>query len=234
MNGRIAGRITAPGNQVGKPEEVGDVLLGMLDDPQLTDEARCAIRAGITGEAHADCPCMACHEAAGTIPETWLPVEGWPYEVSSRGGVRRIGGKRLSPPREKNAGYEYAYVNLRDRVRVRRVRVHVLVAEAFHGPRPSPEHQASHLNKDPTNNRASNLAWLPRKTHLYHDGRYGVTHHNAKLDAERVLEIRRRADSGEPYSAIAREIGVNSGTVWQVAKRVTWAHVPESRSYGTI
>jgi len=35
-----------------------------------------------------------------------------------------------------------------------------LVCEAFHGPRPSPEHEVRHRDGNITNNRASNLMWV--------------------------------------------------------------------------
>ena len=38
-----------------------------------------------------------------------------------------------------------------------------VVCEAFHGPRPTPEHRAQHLDRNPRNNQADNLRWnLPR------------------------------------------------------------------------
>lgn len=45
--------------------------------------------------------------------------------------------------------------------RIRR-KVHQLVAEAFHGARPTLEHEVRHLNGDPLDNRADNLAWGTR------------------------------------------------------------------------
>lgn len=38
--------------------------------------------------------------------------------------------------------------------------VHVLVASAFHGPRPSGSHVPDHIDHDPTNNHAANLEWV--------------------------------------------------------------------------
>lgn len=38
--------------------------------------------------------------------------------------------------------------------------VHVLVATAFYGPRPSSGHVPDHLDNNPSNNRADNLEWV--------------------------------------------------------------------------
>lgn len=40
-----------------------------------------------------------------------------------------------------------------------RPRVHTVIASAWHGPRPTPEHVARHLSDDRTDNRPANVAW---------------------------------------------------------------------------
>ena len=37
---------------------------------------------------------------------------------------------------------------------------HILVCNAFHGPRPSPRHQVDHINRDRFDNRPENLRWV--------------------------------------------------------------------------
>lgn len=49
-------------------------------------------------------------------------------------------------------------------------RVHVLICEAFHGPKPFPEAVAMHLDEDGSNNRASNLGWGTQKQNLNFPG----------------------------------------------------------------
>lgn len=77
--------------------------------------------------------------------EEWRAVAAWPaYDVSRLGRVRsvtrilsdgrRAGGKLLSQTRDSKG---YWRVTLRNGPLRRTVRVHVLVAAAFHGPRPA-------------------------------------------------------------------------------------------------
>lgn len=47
----------------------------------------------------------------------------------------------------------------------------------------------------------------------------------AKLTAEKVREIRRRAASGEKHPSIARDFGVHTASVWSIVHRLHWAHV---------
>lgn len=98
--------------------------------------------------------------------EEWRLAPGFPdYEVSSLGRVRRrtdapTGGTRaghiLSPcPR----GRGYLAVTFYRNGKRPQPYVHRMVCEAFHGPPPSPEHQAAHLNGKKTDNRSANLRW---------------------------------------------------------------------------
>ena len=43
------------------------------------------------------------------------------------------------------------------------IRVHELVARAFLGPKPSPDHEVLHENDEPGDNRAANLRWGTKK-----------------------------------------------------------------------
>lgn len=53
----------------------------------------------------------------------------------------------------------------------------------------------------------------------------GETHHSAKLDAIKVMEIRRRYSSGESVRALADEYGLAFKNMDRVVKRDTWKHV---------
>lgn len=54
----------------------------------------------------------------------------------------------------------------------------------------------------------------------------GERHGVARLDAERVTEIRRLHDGGLGYKRISKLFGVHEQTVAHVVRRDTWAHVP--------
>lgn len=47
----------------------------------------------------------------------------------------------------------------------------------------------------------------------------------AKLTAEKVREIRRRSASGEGSCALGRVYGMDSSSIRQIVRRVTWRHV---------
>ncbi len=112
---------------------------------------------------------------AWTEVEDWRPVvgaEGF-YEVSNIGNVRtvpRILMRRNGRPQTVRArirsqynstfGYKETRVGTSG-TGIRTVRVHVLVAEAFIGPRPEGS-ECRHLNGNPADNRVSNLAWGTR------------------------------------------------------------------------
>lgn len=48
----------------------------------------------------------------------------------------------------------------------------------------------------------------------------------AKLTAEDVVEVRRRHSTGEPTQSIAERFGVSTASISNVARRLTWKHVP--------
>jgi hypothetical protein len=96
--------------------------------------------------------------------EEWRPVEGWPYEVSDHGRVRRVAGGRgavngriLAVHREQNG---YLRVHLYDAPRPhRRAWIHRLVCEAFNGPPPFSGARVRHLDGTRDNNSPDNLCW---------------------------------------------------------------------------
>lgn len=82
--------------------------------------------------------------------EEWLEVKG--VQVSSLG---RCWNKKTSRPFYPAVHGRYAYV-----ARGRKgLPVHQLVATAFHGARPSPNHTVDHANRITSDNRAVNLRW---------------------------------------------------------------------------
>jgi hypothetical protein len=120
--------------------------------------------------------------------EQWLPVVGFEgrYEVSDLGRVRSIprtivcrDGRRLPCPGQimtVNRIDTYPMVNLsRDGKQVR-ARLHILVAEAFLGPKPDGHYiEVCHNNNDVDDPRAVNLRWDTRRNNAFQrvdDGRH--------------------------------------------------------------
>lgn len=101
------------------------------------------------------------------------------------------------------------------------VGVHRLVCEAFHGPCPE-DYECGHLDGDPTNNKPENLRWITRLENQRHRALHGTTNRGerngrAKLTDAQMLEIRRRALSGEKYKTIAAEFGVCRSHISNIA-----------------
>lgn len=116
------------------------------------------------------------------------------YEVSSLGRVRsqarpRTRGGLLKPFKNKKQGYPTVGLCKFGVKQV--VRVHVLVAETFLGPRP-PGSEVRHLDGNPGNPAASNLAYGTRSQNLL-DMRAHGTHHNGK---------KTHCPQGHPYDEV--------------------------------
>ena len=120
--------------------------------------------------------------------EVWKPIpetEGR-YEVSNIGRVRSLvaGCRHGSVPRRrplamtpfnnKPYGSGYWVVNLRVNGQVQCRCVSELVLTTFVGPRPSPSHDAAHLNGDRNVNRLSNLQWATKKENAAHKRLHGT------------------------------------------------------------
>src|SRR5215510_6636158 len=130
--------------------------------------------------------------------ERWLPVVGYEdiYEVSDRGRVRSVDriiihprnrwgnshearrkGKvlKLARMKRKDGQPSYLYAKLcRDtKADHRTVQVHLLVLEAFVGPRPAGQ-QCAHNDGDMHNNHLSNLRWTTPKDNHFDKRRHGT------------------------------------------------------------
>lgn len=168
--------------------------------------------------------------------ETWKAVVGYEgiYEISDLGNMRSVpridikgvprGGHQMKFRLEK-AGY-YSVSCYLNGVHKRK-KVHVLVAEAFIGPRPSSDLVCRHLNDIKTDNVLTNLAWGTHKQNKA-DSRVngtmmkGEKSHLAKLTVEKVREIRTRSAAGEKGADLGREFGVNKETIYAIVKRRAW------------
>ena len=100
------------------------------------------------------------------MTERWQPIPGFGgYEASTFGRIRsvdrvladgrRAGGVVLAATEDDNG---YLRVTLYANGRKQTMQVHVLVALAFHGPRPRGR-EACHLDGVKVNCRPGNLAW---------------------------------------------------------------------------
>lgn len=180
--------------------------------------------------------------------EEWRPVVGVEgYEVSNLGRVRSLDREIECPHWDK---YAKRFVMTRRRLRGRLLRpgpqapcghlsvclgrgnsrlVHVLVLEAFVGPKPE-GHEGAHWDDEPENNRLENLRWATRGDNLrdaVRNGRKaaGESHPLAKLTTEAVREIRLAPRRYGVVAAFARRFGVSESTIRQARDGRAWRHV---------
>lgn len=104
--------------------------------------------------------------------EIWKFIPGFePYEVSNKGAVRRkyVAGRyktqhcSILSPFINKAGYYF--VKLRQDSQYKQYHIARLVLQTFIGLCPK-NHEASHINGDPSDNNIENLCWESHKDNM--------------------------------------------------------------------
>lgn len=168
-------------------------------------------------------------ESSPIQSETWKSIEGTEgqYEVSDCGRVRSLTGPGGEPEilsvTKNAAGYHIVAIRANGRATTRNIAR--LVACAFLGPPPGRPSQwiVQHRDGDRDNIRIENLEWVSRREK---NQRMAESGRNAILNPDKVKDIRRRHDSGESITEIAKSLEVRRATVAAVISRTTWAWVP--------
>lgn len=162
--------------------------------------------------------------------ETWKPVVGYEglYEVSDLGRVRSLDriainarnqertykGKLLKPFIGLHNRVEY---NLYKNTKSRSNLAHILVAEAFIGPRPE-GYSVCHCDGNKENNKLSNLRYDTQSENSIDIYRYN--HKKRAFHIEQVLEIRKLYATGNySYKEIAEIYGVSKSSIASIIKR---------------
>lgn len=177
------------------------------------------------------------------MTEVWKPVVGFEglYEVSDLGRVRSLDRvvRRLnrwgqvsdffcrgrlirSGPHQGG----YLSIHLYRGGEVKSTTAHVLVAEAFIGPRPAGM-EVCHNDGDKKNCAASNLRYdTPsgnnQDKEQHGTARKGDNHQTAKLTTTAVLAIRA---SREPQQVLADRFGCTFSNISAIQLRKSWRHV---------
>lgn len=145
--------------------------------------------------------------------ERWRSVPGYEgrYAVSDKGRVRSFLGRPTKSrqgllAQTLNAGY--LKVSLRKDGKTRTVGLHVLVAEAFLGPRP-PRHDVAHNNSNPLDNRLTNLRYDTRAGNM----KDKPPRQRSGIPSPVKEEIRSAAVQRGALLALAEKYGVSYATV---------------------
>lgn len=145
--------------------------------------------------------------------------------ANDEGEIRGLRGETLKGYVNPK-GYRTTSYKIGDKIHC--VRYHVVICEAFHGPKPSDKHHAAHRDGNKLNNRPDNLYWATpkenendKRTH----GRLPVGEHasGAKLTQNQVDDIRSlyRGDVGSQRQ-LAERFGVSQRTIHLIVTRKTW------------
>ena len=158
----------------------------------------------------------------------WKAIPSFPqYEASSDGDIRRIKtGRVLRPTVSSPAYYVVGLYKAKD-PKVYCKRVHLLVAEAFLGPRPEGLF-ILHGPNGALDNSVSNLSYGTQRQNLLDRRRDGTSptgsaNPQSKLTESDIPVIRRRALS-ERYIDIANDYGCSKSAIGLVAVGKTWTH----------
>lgn len=158
----------------------------------------------------------------------WRHINGFPYEVSDMGEVRRIGvTKPLKPANNKSNGYLQVVLYHEGKPHARKV--HLLVAAAFHGPKPLGL-EVNHDDGRKHNNTSSNLAYCTGAQNKRHAVEHGLTCRGsrapkAKLTEEQAIELKRLYRTGIKQVELARQFGLSRGAVNVLVRGITWRHL---------
>lgn len=151
--------------------------------------------------------------------EVWKPITGYEhYQVSSLGRVRSP--KKILKVQTLNNGYKCVriYYNSKDAVFKA---VHILVCEEFNGPKPFEGAQVLHRDDNKDNNTPGNVYWGTQKQNLqdqYNNGKIA----NAKLNWDKVREMRRLRKLGVTHRELVVQFEVSSAVVSNVCNNKAW------------
>lgn len=155
-----------------------------------------------------------------------------PHYADDEGHIWAERGGIVQPLKERvlSNGYLGVPVRVGEKGSIRSV--HVLVAEAFHGPRPDGQ-VVRHVDGDKLVNRPSALGYGTRQANAadskrHGTARYGENHPNAKLTAEQVAGVRFALQLDVPRKAIAEKLNVSVYAIHDIAQGRRWRDEPSA------
>ncbi len=124
----------------------------------------------------------------------------------------------------------YLSVTAKKNGRRRTITLHILITDAYLGPRPAGL-ETRHLDGDKMNNDIGNLSYGTHQENVQDSIKHGTFHQgekhtDAKLTAEEVREIRTRyRRGGISQRKLAKQYGVVQQVICKVINRQIWKHV---------
>ena len=157
------------------------------------------------------------------MPELWLPVPYWEglYEVSSHGRLRRSG--RIIHGSVNKQGHRNVILRGRGN---RSTCIHVLVAEAFLGPRPEGL-VVRHGKNGVDDNSVENLSYGTQLQNI-HDKKRDGTWQVADTAGRRTLTSEQAREiycSSESSTTLGERFGVDATTIRAIWRGKNWASV---------
>lgn len=170
----------------------------------------------------------------------WRNIPGYPgYQAREDGVIMSPNRQSITPTLSNKTGgnrrnqhpesvVQYLRVGIYNAEGKREnVQVHTLVLLAFKGCRPTPQHQARHLDGDRFNNHHTNLVWGTRSENeqdklVSGTALLGEKNHNARLTADMVREIR---ESTVPATTLCQTYPVSASMISRIRRGKSWTHV---------
>lgn len=163
--------------------------------------------------------------------EIWKPIPSHRgYEASTLGRIRGIDrvirSKRWASGHQSRAGKilkpichgKGNYLCVTVGQPRRRAFVHVLVLEAFIGPRPN-RADCCHRDGNPRNNVPQNLYWGSRSENVQDAIRHGTKYQPPRISEVIVQQVLQRRPIGYSYAKIACDLHIGTMTAWRICKR---------------
>lgn len=191
------------------------------------------------------------HKECREFLEIWEKVPDWPYEVSTKGRVRRsevdVGNKsyigRILTPVLKHSGYLNVTLHKAKRVEFgdkrscssdkKQFAVHRLVCWVFLRKITDQKIETNHIDGDKTNNNIENLELVTHQKNMEHAKSIGLSNWEGerngrhKLIESEVTEIRKLSSEGMSWNDIAAKFSISYYGVKHVVMRTRWDHVKD-------
>lgn len=170
--------------------------------------------------------------------ELWRKIPGYEssYEASNLGRIKSNLGLKDRIMKQSLKKMGYFHVDLYKKGVPYTTSVHRIVALTFIENKEEKE-QVNHKNGVKTDNRVENLEWCSREENIKHAFINKLNHRGERirqsiLKEHQVKEIRAKYKpptghygNGRSQRSLAKEYGVNQGTIWNILNNKTWCHV---------